>query len=542
MSEIVKFTKSDGPLTKRICLDDKGAVKSDGSACVMSRGVAYRTPVACVGTLGELIGGMRSDQAIALGALRHGLPDEVAIATKKKAIGAIIARTTDNITFRSQPGFVLLDFDSKGMPPDVAERLQQDGGFWKALRAVTPELGTIGRLRRASTSAGLYDRTTGTAVPGSNGVHVYLSVTDVSDSGRFLRTLHERCWIAGYGWMMVGRGGQLLERSIIDRMVGSPERLVFEGAPILVEPLAQKVEARRPQIREGGTLDTRAACVPLGVLDRARLEDLRNKAGHRLSGDAARARDVFVEEQADKLAKRSGVSMRAAREAVHKQCEGILLPGIALPFDDPELEGKTVADVLADPVAFEGETLADPLEGIDYSRCKAKIMRRADGTPWINSFAHGRTTYELKLDAKAIRAAMDGAPTDEVLSVLTDMLQQSDVKPAEQDDLIAHAGKRTGIGVNTVKRQIRIAAKAQARESAKQAQAQRMAERTDTRPMLETPAGDAPWRPMMGALGEVYGISKRCVPLGRTIETDAVAAFRVDIGNLRGFSKQEIET
>ena len=47
-----------------------------------------------------------------------------------------------------------------------------------------------------------------------------------------------------------------------------------------------------------------------------------------------------------------------------------------------------------------GATLADPLEGVGYGTCKAKIMRRADGTLWINSFAHGRTTYDLKLDAR----------------------------------------------------------------------------------------------------------------------------------------------
>jgi hypothetical protein len=278
------------------------------------------------------------------------------------------------------------------------------------------------------------------------------------------------------------------------------------------------------------------------VLDKAKLQDLRNKAAHRLAGESAKARDTFIDAQADDLTQRTGMSTRAAREAVRKQCGGVLLPSIALPFDDPELDGKTVADVLADPAAFEGETLADPLEGVDYGRCKAKIMRRADGTPWINSFAHGRTAYELKLDARAIRAAMDGAVTDDVLSVLTDMLQQSDIRPAEQDDLVAHAGKRTGIGVNTIKRQIRIAVKAQARESAEQARVERMAERTDPRPMLEVPATDAPWRPMMGVLGEAYSASRRCVPLGRTVETDAVAAFRVDIGNLRGFSKQEIET
>ena len=44
------------------------------------------------------------------------------------------------------------------------------------------------------------------------------------------------------GWLvwagtMVSASGALLERSIVDRMVGGPERLVFEGGPILVQPL-----------------------------------------------------------------------------------------------------------------------------------------------------------------------------------------------------------------------------------------------------------------------------------------------------------------
>ena len=73
----------------------------------------------------------------------------------------------------------------------------------------------------------------------------------------------------------------------------------------------------------------------------------------------------------------------------------------------------TVADVLADPERFEGATLADPLEGVDYGTCKARIMRRSDGTPWINSFAHGRTVYDLKYNADAVRAAMEqGRPKD----------------------------------------------------------------------------------------------------------------------------------
>ena len=43
----------------------------------------------------------------------------------------------------------------------------------------------------------------------------------------------------------------------------------------------------------------------------------------------------------------------------------------------------TVGDVLENPVRYEGATLADPVEGIGYGRCKAKVMLRANGVPWI---------------------------------------------------------------------------------------------------------------------------------------------------------------
>jgi len=90
------------------------------------------------------------------------------------------------------------------------------------------------------------------------------------------------------------------------------------------------------------------------------------------------------------------------------------LPDLVLPFDDEEFAGCTVADVLADPDRFEGATLADPNEGPDYGHCVAKILRRPDGTPWIDSFAHGRTVYELKYDAAAVRSAIQKADKTEV--------------------------------------------------------------------------------------------------------------------------------
>jgi hypothetical protein len=98
--EIVCLTKSGGPLTKKIRLEN-GVLRSDGSACVMTRGGACRAPITCAGQLGTLIGSLRSDQAIALGSLRPGLPREVEVATKRAINGAarpeIISRSADNI-------------------------------------------------------------------------------------------------------------------------------------------------------------------------------------------------------------------------------------------------------------------------------------------------------------------------------------------------------------------------------------------------------------------------------------------------------------
>src|SRR5271166_1795535 len=42
-----------------------------------------------------------------------------------------------------------------------------------------------------------------------------------------------------------------------------------------------------------------------------------------------------------------------------------------------------------------------------YGRCKAKIMRRADGTLFVDSFAHGGIQYELKWDFAAAKAALE---------------------------------------------------------------------------------------------------------------------------------------
>jgi hypothetical protein len=420
IAEITFFTKAKGPLTKRITLAEDGGVVSDGSACTMARGRAQRCKLADIGQLAAVIEKLNSDQAIGLGALRDDLPDEVGIVTKAKLNGVerpdVIARTGDNIIYREgRPAFTLLDFDTKGTPPDVATRLDELGGFWAALVAVLPALGDAAHLIRRSTSAGLRRTDTSEELTGSGGLHGYHVVKDGADIERFLDVLHQRCWLAGLGWMMIGVGGQLLERSIVDRMVGAPERLVFEGAPILAPPLAQDAASRVPTVTSGKMLDTIAACPQLALVEQHALAKLKAAASQRLLPARTKAREAYVASQAQQLAKRTGCTTEEAARAIEQQCRGVLLADIALPFDDTEFDGMTVADVLSEPARFDGATLADPIEGIDYGRAKAKVLRHADGTPWIRSFAHGLTTYRLKYDHRAVRLRVEQATDTNVI-------------------------------------------------------------------------------------------------------------------------------
>jgi hypothetical protein len=368
-----------------------------------------------------------------------------------------------------------------------------------------------------------------------------VAVQDGSEIERFLKALHDRCWLAGFGWMMVGAGGQLLERSIVDRMVGGPERLVFEGAPILKPPLKQDQKNRRAVVSEGERLDTVAACPPLTIAEKTKLEGLKAKAAHQLAAESAKAHTAFVKRQVARMVERTGISERAAERVVARQCRGILLPNVVLPFDDAEFAGCSVGDVLADPDRFEGATLADPLEGIEYGTCKAKILQRADGTPWIHSFAHGRTIYELKLDAAAARAAIEQADKSAAVGLLVELTAVADLTEEELEELRGYAAERCGTSKRTIAAMLKAAQQERAAEYAKQERKRRLAERCDPRPLIEIPAADAPWLPRCRRSISVLGSAKTVKPPLRDIDNGVTRACKMPVPNTHAFTDSNPE-
>ena len=301
-------------------------------------------------------------------------------------------------------------------------------------------------------------------------------------------------------------------------------------------PLQQDKESRRPIAVDGVALDTVAVCPPLSIVERARLDELKAKERERLAPETAKAREAFIEAQAAKLVARTGMSENAARQVIVRQCEGVLRPDVELPFDDPELAGCTVGDVLADPERFEGETLADPLEGVAYGRCVAKIMRRADGTPWIHSFAHGRTIYELKHDAASVRKAMEKAAKDEVVATFALLAAGADIDAVELAELRQLAKKLSGIGLAAIDAALKAAQQQQAAQNAEAARARQAARRRDPRPYIRSPFPDEPWLPQMDVLNEVIGGVIAAKPPARDIDGDAMRMRKLPVPNTHAFT------
>jgi hypothetical protein len=150
----ITLIKKSGPnpvMSKRIFLDAQGKVCSDGSQCSMAQGTATRATAETAADLAKHIMACGTEQAIALGALMADLPNPAKITTlaQLKDNPGAIARSRDFIDYRpGAPAWALIDFDTKGMPLDVAASIEAAGGMWNALLTFAPGLGRATRVSR----------------------------------------------------------------------------------------------------------------------------------------------------------------------------------------------------------------------------------------------------------------------------------------------------------------------------------------------------------------------------------------------------------
>jgi hypothetical protein len=502
--EITLISKRDATrlMSKRLYIDERGNVRSDASQCLLVDGTATRAKAETADDLARHIMSCDSSEAIVLGALKTGMPGAVTITTEKQLKGnpGAISRSRRFIDYRPGiPAWALIDFDTKGMTANVAATLEAAGGMWGALLTVAPGLQRAARVSRSSTSAGLFRTDTGEQFAGSGGAHHYLLVKDGGDIERFLRDLHDRCWLNGLGWHLIGSAGQLLDRSVVDRIVAYGERLCFEGAPLIELPLAQDPAKRIPEAFDGEAIDTTVIVPRLTEYERHRVEEAKAASAQALDKTAVEIRSRHDRSLAEKISTKFGMPLVSALRLVSARHRGVLLPCLELDFD--HLGMVPVAAVLAHQDRFVGETLADPLEGAGYGRCKAKVMQADAGGLVIHSFAHGRGLYLLRHDLRSAKAAITQAPAGAVVDFAMAILANSEMEADELADFAASVANAAGVGVRAV--MARISKERRERELAERKAA--MSQRPDDKIIRPRPEPDGELTPTVSFLDQVLG-------------------------------------
>jgi hypothetical protein len=380
-------------LGKAIVLNDDGTLDKVPLANAV-RFVAT-VPVPSASALADLMKSCAIDQALALGTCsRDRVP--IVVAEKQASFPDAIARTKAHFKFAQGAAYALFDVDDKDAPPDIITKVDRLGGVWAILTALYPPLATASRVRRASQSAGV--RMIDEPPFATRSMHIYVLLQRGVDTSALIERLHQRLWLTGFGWIAIGAAGQLLEKSLIDCTVASPERLIFEGPPAIRDP--RLVARARPcAAREGVAI---MPPPPLSDEDEQRYQDAVRAAKKALTREAEHAGFDYQRAR--------GADEKTAR----KLAKGVVRNKARLPLSH-KLTFKggivvTVAQALLDPDRYVNRDCLDPIEPIERDFCARLLRGKHDTVCFIKSFAHGGATYQLEYGLDAVKVALDRAP------------------------------------------------------------------------------------------------------------------------------------
>lgn len=145
--------------------------------------------------------------------------------------GCKIERTLKNFTYKDNEGLLLIDYDND---PEYSkfDSLSMNE-LLEIVYEVAPEIEQSPHLWKTSSSSNIYKvkdsdgKTCYKEMSGVKGQHLLVHVKDSSKIQNYANDLFKRFWLAGYGHIFVSKCGSMLERSVMDSAVNSPERLVF---------------------------------------------------------------------------------------------------------------------------------------------------------------------------------------------------------------------------------------------------------------------------------------------------------------------------
>lgn len=382
-------------LTKRVTLQNGQAV-SDATECKMTNGVANRVSLT-LDVLPHVLTQLGYHQAITTGWVKDELTEHHLVARAKfqdqgwdfpvhpQGELRYATRTLESM-HQTGPSLLPIDYDySDECPIESPEELIQK------LEAVIPGLSQYAHVVSYSSSSGIHHAETGECLKPAKSFHLFFTMQEGADLVRLRDVMHKRLCLAGLGRVTLSRSGALLERSIIDCAVFSPERLLFEANPVLGEGLVQ--HRPTPKFNPGQEeLDTKTLIPDLAQdeIDAYERWQKSQRKDPALLARIAEIKEIRIAE----LVRDQGRTLQEARVMVEHRMAGKLFL-----TDDLWFEGfdhpVTVFQAMMNPIRFDGLTLADPLEP-EKGPDKAKFYSNDEtNTPMIHTFVRGGGVYNL---------------------------------------------------------------------------------------------------------------------------------------------------
>ena len=376
-SYITIFTSASGSVVKRFVMvgDQVEAMASARIYTGCTRSVRADDPE----ELKELLDGLGPNEAVGLGILET-VNQTFPLVTKGALRAGAVSRSGEFFRHNEGAGWGLIDVDTKDLPQAVHVNLIGDDIVADIFRVV-PELEKTAYLIRPSSSAGII-KPDGT-VRRATGTHIFIRLEYAPNLPQLLQVMHDRCWVAGLGYIKFSRAGHMLERSPIDLAVAGAERLIFEADPIVQPPLSR---VRPPdRLRHGGSLSDLAPPDPMLVAQ------LKQQARDELKPAAEKMVQQFEAEQVERIRAETKVSKTEARRIFRQRMQGGELS------DDDVLETSTgvferVGDFLDRVTWVHG--MPCPVEGSSYGPSNAAFYPAGSRSPEprIISYAHGAKT------------------------------------------------------------------------------------------------------------------------------------------------------
>ena len=412
-------SKSD--MTKAYTLDGEVLVKTNAPVASSGRAITR------IDSLGTMLDSPSTDICHIYGVANPEPWSETKITEVSRPRPGHITRTKENFHYPAGSGVLLLDNDPRpdAVPPIPAVETE---ALAKILEQCVPGIGPeVAYVGGPSSGAGsITDVTTNLVLKVSEGTHRYFAVDKGQEIARIGEIISKRLWLNGYGSIAFARNGAMLVRTLIDTSVWQSNRIDYVCPSVIGAGLV--VTGRAPITKRPGRCIVANEIAPLNEAEEATYRRMVAEAKTNAKARSEAIAEVYMGVKEMELVD-AGVDPKVARETVLRACDGKsrdLYGDWLLKFAHlPKPIG--VSEAVKMGIELNGKALADPIEGTAYGATTAMFFFNAGEKPFINSNAHGGTTYFLHANQPEILFA-------ELLSDSDDFEVENEDKDNEVSD------------------------------------------------------------------------------------------------------------